>query len=165
MLLARTTARPLLRTRANPTSRYISTSSSLLDSFRFQVATSIHGKPGSPIYRPPGAEEPEDSDNSGRPDWRGQNQAGRLQQGLAADHPCSLWRDTELAKMATPGGASSGHDWFYVEEQPDGEGVSLGIADGVGGWEESGEAPSARREGPSSPACPQASTRAISVKR
>lgn len=56
--------------------------------------------------------------------------------------PCSVWRDAYFAKMPAPGGASSGHDWFFVEEQPDGSGVSLGIADGVGGWEESGIDPS-----------------------
>lgn len=153
-------ARPIARTllapstlnkAAHPTSRFLSSAPSFLNGFRYEIAVSIHGKPGSPVYSPPGA-APEESDNSGRPDWRGQNQPGRLQQGLPPDHPCSLWVSEQLAKMSQsagpshpdkpPAGASSGHDWFYVEEQPDGQGVSLGIADGVGGWEESGVDPS-----------------------
>ena len=57
-------------------------------------------------------------------------------QGFAPDSPIVRWRD-EALKVA-PWGA--GHDWLFQEETPGG-GVVCGVADGVGGWEESGVDP------------------------
>jgi protein phosphatase PTC7 len=151
MLLGQPTSLPsaFLRQRYLPrqvsSARFLSTSLALQSTtappaWRFETGYSFHGKPGSPVYRATGSPapaEPEGGDNSGRPDWR----TGRpktLKQGLPTEHPLSVWRDAELAKA--PWGA--GHDWFFVEEQQEGRGVTVGVADGVGGWEESGIDPS-----------------------
>ncbi|KAL8284250.1 hypothetical protein RQP46_004999 [Phenoliferia psychrophenolica] len=58
-------------------------------------------------------------------------------QGFPPDSPIARWRDESL-KVA-PWGA--GHDWLF-QEDTDGGGVVVGLADGVGGWEESGIDPS-----------------------
>ncbi|GAA6051510.1 hypothetical protein JCM3770_000389 [Rhodotorula araucariae] len=86
----------------------------------FTTSSAFHGKPS---YRPPPAD-----------------------QGLGADHPLVAWRDAALAAAKAPR-EGAGHDWWFVEgvKEEDGEGtrgVVLGVADGVGGWEESGVDPS-----------------------
>lgn len=92
--------------------------------FSFLVGTSFHGKPVSP-------EEPDTPDQRRR-------RPKKLLQGFAPDSPIALWRDEQLREA--PWGA--GHDWFFVEKHDGEVGVVLGIADGVGGWEDSGVDPS-----------------------
>ncbi|GAA5859103.1 hypothetical protein JCM1840_003753 [Sporobolomyces johnsonii] len=118
----------------------------------FTTASSFRGKPGSPVYTPAGSQPAE------QPATKKRRTPLRLQQGLAADHPLVEWRDKQLERC--PWGA--GHDWFFVEGLPlrsggevrGGEeeggketvegtrGVVMGVADGVGGWEDSGVDPS-----------------------
>ncbi|GAA5956516.1 hypothetical protein JCM21900_000598 [Sporobolomyces salmonicolor] len=121
----------------------------------FTTAASFRGKPGSPVYTPAGSGGPP----AAPPAAKRRRAPLRLRQGLAADHPLAAWRDQQLA--ACPWGA--GHDWFFVEGLPSrregGEirgraeeggaetvegtgGVVMGVADGVGGWEDSGVDPS-----------------------
>ncbi|KIY70893.1 protein serine/threonine phosphatase 2C [Cylindrobasidium torrendii FP15055 ss-10] len=63
-----------------------------------------------------------------------------------ADHPIGKWRDQMLTRK--PGTATevwypnAGEDFFFVQEMLNGSGVSFGVADGVGGWVESGVDPS-----------------------
>ncbi|GAA6059414.1 hypothetical protein JCM10212_003646 [Sporobolomyces blumeae] len=117
--------------------------------YSFTTACSFRGKPGSPVYEP----DADASDKGKRSPF--------VEQGLPRTHPLARWRDAQLEKQ--PWGA--GHDWFFVEgiprdaqrqvegEDPDGQsgesvtvrgtrGVVMGVADGVGGWEESGVDPS-----------------------
>lgn len=132
---------------------------------RLSAAASYHGKPGSPAYVPPiqtsqqsDPSELDSGDNNlgSRPDWRSapdrhgnstSTSYRRLKQGLPADHPLSIWRDAQLAKE--PWGA--GHDWFFVQpgrnnaaasEEEGADSIWAGVADGVGGWEDSGVDPS-----------------------
>lgn len=90
--------------------------------FSFTVAASFHGKPAEP-------DEPSE---------RRRRRPAKISQGFAPTSPIALWRDQSLKDA--PWGA--GHDWFMVEPQKDGNGVVVGIADGVGGWEDSGVDPS-----------------------
>lgn len=115
-----------------------------------------------------GEYEPSSTNNDGsRPDWRSGSSHSddggtsdssvssspssetypRLKQGLPPSHPLAQWRDSQLARE--PWGA--GHDWFFVNTvtatNDDGGGgngtrVWAGVADGVGGWEDSGVDPS-----------------------
>ncbi|KAJ1308968.1 hypothetical protein OPQ81_004651 [Rhizoctonia solani] len=59
------------------------------------------------------------------------------------DHPIAQWRNNllqwENKKLRS---ASAGEDFFYVARSINNSGVSLGIADGVGGWSEDGVDPS-----------------------
>ncbi|GAA6011607.1 hypothetical protein JCM11491_004703 [Sporobolomyces phaffii] len=130
-------------------------------SFTFTTACSFRGKPGCPVYVRPGPGGTTPAPAATRSDDR---LATRLKQGLSSDHPLAIWRDAQLEK--SPNGA--GHDWFFVEGVPAAatptpttapspaaekepatkvvargiKGVVLGVADGVGGWEESGVDPS-----------------------
>lgn len=113
------TPRPLLRSFATASARR----NEIKPAFAFHTAYSFHGKPGSPVYSPDGKQDTV-------PDWK--DSKNRLKQGLGADHPLAIWRDAQLAKA--PWGA--GEDWFFVE--PQANGVVCGLADGVGGWADSG---------------------------
>ncbi|SCV69420.1 BQ2448_2440 [Microbotryum intermedium] len=87
-----------------------------------------------------------------RPDWRDVSATPRLQQGFESDHPSIVWRDSIWSRF--PWGA--GHDWFFVQEveakrkrsnstlteSPPGKDLVIGVADGVGGWVDSGVDPS-----------------------
>ncbi|GAA5837050.1 hypothetical protein JCM11251_004484 [Rhodosporidiobolus azoricus] len=102
----------------------------------FTTSAFFHGKPS---YRPPTADA----------------QGGKLAQGLPPSHPLVAWRDAQLEGAPKQG---AGHDWFFVEGiQREGEGevqgglkegeegvrgVVMAVADGVGGWEDSGVDPS-----------------------
>ena len=88
--------------------------------FRFAVGQAFHAKPSDPSPR---------KGPDGKP-------LKQVQQGFAAESPLARWRDESLKAM--PWGA--GHDWLFSEETQGG-GVVVGIADGVGGWEESGVNP------------------------
>ncbi|OJT06146.1 Protein phosphatase PTC7 -like protein [Trametes pubescens] len=59
-----------------------------------------------------------------------------------ADSPIGKWRDTILSRPNAPAGTHIGEDFFYVQDMREKSGVSLGVADGVGGWTESGVDPS-----------------------
>ncbi|GAA6012415.1 hypothetical protein JCM10207_007079 [Rhodosporidiobolus poonsookiae] len=133
--------------------RLLSTSTTRQNSLKqpypyiFTTASTFHGKPPPPS--PVGS-------SSDSPSPRKSRTPPRLAQGLPDSHPLIGWRDAQLAD-GPPHGA--GHDWFFVEGIPrplsneggvqglkageDGvRGVVMGIADGVGGWEESGVDPS-----------------------
>ncbi|GAA5992459.1 hypothetical protein JCM10908_000826 [Rhodotorula pacifica] len=116
----------------------------------FTTSAAFHGKPVSRSRRsgPEGGSADADSSN-------GLNSRGKrsVQQGLAPDHPLCQWRDQHLAEGKAPKEIGAGHDWWFVEGLPaaQGEGdtsaggtrgVVLGVADGVGGWEDSGVDPS-----------------------
>ncbi|GAA5882547.1 hypothetical protein JCM16303_002037 [Sporobolomyces ruberrimus] len=140
-------------------------------SFRGKPGSPIYVKPGSTPSsssskdQPPNDNDPKDRRSNGgkRRNNSSGGGFGHLKQGLSQDHPLSKWRDEQLEK--SPNGA--GHDWFFVQGVPnngvgekeevqkkeEGEekeqvtiggikGVVLGVADGVGGWEESGVDPS-----------------------
>ncbi|KPV76108.1 uncharacterized protein RHOBADRAFT_53095 [Rhodotorula graminis WP1] len=86
----------------------------------FTTSAAFHGKPG---YRPAPASA-----------------------GLGPDHPLVAWRDQAMREGNAPK-EGAGHDWWLAEGIPESDGsgskgVVLGVADGVGGWEESGIDPS-----------------------
>ncbi|EJF65839.1 protein serine/threonine phosphatase 2C [Dichomitus squalens] len=58
------------------------------------------------------------------------------------DSPIGKWRDTTLSRPNPGAGKHIGEDFFYIQDMREGSGVSLGVADGVGGWVESGIDPS-----------------------
>ncbi|BGO97970.1 Protein phosphatase 2C 7 [Rhodotorula toruloides] len=93
----------------------------------------------------------------GKPQWKPRNnspspklQSKKVAQGLPADHPLVAWREEQLREGNAPKEIGAGHDFWMVQGVPEGEGsgrsgtkgVVLGVADGVGGWEESGVDPS-----------------------
>ncbi|KAI0341673.1 protein serine/threonine phosphatase 2C [Trametopsis cervina] len=113
--------------------------SSLPRPYRFHVGASWAGKPFNPRDRKV------------------------INQPFASDHPVAVWRDHVLSRPNGGGGKHIGEDFFYIQEvdaQSIGrymfiyviqcdpyrpclflaalQGVSLGIADGVGGWIDSG---------------------------
>ncbi|KAH9946132.1 protein serine/threonine phosphatase 2C [Epithele typhae] len=59
-----------------------------------------------------------------------------------AESAIGKWRDTTLGRPNSSAGAHIGEDFFYVQDMRDKSGISIGIADGVGGWTESGVDPS-----------------------
>ncbi|KAJ8295666.1 K(+)/H(+) antiporter 1 [Rhodotorula toruloides] len=93
----------------------------------------------------------------GKPQWKPRNsspspkpQPKKVAQGLPADHPLVAWREEQLREGNAPKELGAGHDFWMVQGVPENEGsgrsgtkgVVLGVADGVGGWEESGVDPS-----------------------
>lgn len=52
------------------------------------------------------------------------------------------WRDRMLAWPKSMPFKNAGEDFFFVQEMRNGSGVSFGVADGVGGWVDSGVDPS-----------------------
>ncbi|KAI0699720.1 protein serine/threonine phosphatase 2C [Cytidiella melzeri] len=61
---------------------------------------------------------------------------------LGKDHPVAIWREHVLSRPNGGGGKHIGEDFFYIQEMRNQSGISLGIADGVGGWIDSGVDPS-----------------------
>ncbi|KAI0831284.1 protein serine/threonine phosphatase 2C [Trametes gibbosa] len=61
---------------------------------------------------------------------------------FSPDTAIGQWRDLMLSRPNAPGGTDIGEDFFYIQDMREKSGVSLGIADGVGGWTESGVDPS-----------------------
>ncbi|GAA6034234.1 hypothetical protein JCM8097_003799 [Rhodosporidiobolus ruineniae] len=107
--------------------------------FVYTTSAAFHGKPH---YSPP--------PNS--PSSRSRHK--KVEQGLPSSHPLVQWRDTQLREHEAPK-QGAGHDWLLVEgikrrseeeglrEGEEGvRGVVLGVADGVGGWEDQGVDPS-----------------------
>ncbi|GAA5971655.1 hypothetical protein JCM11641_000675 [Rhodosporidiobolus odoratus] len=79
--------------------------------------------------------------------------SSQVEQGLPLSHPLVSWRDQILQDGTSGPKHGAGHDWFFVEGLPRGKeelgegeegvrGVVMGVADGVGGWEEQGVDPS-----------------------
>lgn len=52
------------------------------------------------------------------------------------------WRDKMLAWPKAVQSKNAGEDFFFIQEMRNGSGVSFGVADGVGGWVDSGVDPS-----------------------
>ncbi|KAI5475487.1 5-azacytidine resistance protein [Pseudohyphozyma bogoriensis] len=95
------------------------TSSSLLSKYSYLTSYAFHGKP--PYTPPPNEPAPK-----------------KLLQGFSPNSPVRKWRDEVIKEM--PWGA--GHDFLaVVPGKSEGE-LTVGIADGVGGWEDSGVDPS-----------------------
>ncbi|TFY64875.1 hypothetical protein EVJ58_g2330 [Rhodofomes roseus] len=61
---------------------------------------------------------------------------------FAPDSDIGQWRDHLIAKYHSPVGNHIGEDFFYVQDMRNQSGVSFGVADGVGGWVDSGVDPS-----------------------
>jgi protein phosphatase PTC7 len=61
---------------------------------------------------------------------------------FAPDSVIGSWRDETLSRPKAVPSRDAGEDFFYVQEMRNGSGVSLGVADGVGGWVDSGVDPS-----------------------
>ncbi|KAJ8463516.1 hypothetical protein ONZ51_g10208 [Trametes cubensis] len=92
--------------------------SSLPRPYRFHVGTSWAGKPHDP-------------------------RGPRVKSSpFPPDSPIGKWRDQMLSKPNAPAGKHIGEDFFYVQDMREKSGISLGVADGVGGWTESGVDPS-----------------------
>ncbi|KAI0928726.1 hypothetical protein AcW1_005890 [Taiwanofungus camphoratus] len=92
--------------------------SSLPRSYRFHVGASWAGKPPEPHARRIKSKPfPSDSEISG-------------------------WREETMSRFHSAMGNRIGEDFFYVQEMRSQSGVSIGIADGVGGWVDSGVDPS-----------------------
>ncbi|KAF5380829.1 hypothetical protein D9615_003946 [Tricholomella constricta] len=83
--------------------------------YKFHIGASWAGKPGP--------EEP-------------------LQMPFPADGIVGAWRDRTLAWPKTVKSPDIGQDFFFVQDMRNNSGVSLGVADGVGGWTDSGVDPS-----------------------
>ncbi|KAF9227935.1 protein serine/threonine phosphatase 2C [Gyrodon lividus] len=66
----------------------------------------------------------------------------RFHASFSADTPLGKWRDKMLAHSKSSAGKDAGEDFFYHTEMRNGSGVALGVADGVGGWVDSGVDPS-----------------------
>ncbi|KAI0818611.1 protein serine/threonine phosphatase 2C [Irpex lacteus] len=101
--------------------------SSLPRPYRFHVGASWAGKPLNPRDRPVTTKP------------------------FPKDHPVAAWRDHVLSRPNGINGKHIGEDFFYVQEHGPYlhrrpltglQGLSLGIADGVGGWIDSGVDPS-----------------------
>jgi len=105
--------------RSLPSTRHVS-SSSLPRPYRFHVGASWAGKPPDPK------------------DGRGKLKSS----SFSADSPIGAWRDHVLSRPKGTAGTHIGEDFYYVQEMRNQSGTSLGIADGVGGWTESGVDPS-----------------------
>ncbi|KAI0709214.1 protein serine/threonine phosphatase 2C [Earliella scabrosa] len=93
-------------------------SSSLPRPYRFHVGASWAGKP---------------------PDPRGPRVKSNP---FPADSPIGKWRDAMLSRPNPGAGKHIGEDFFYIQDMREKSGVSLGVADGVGGWTDSGVDPS-----------------------
>ncbi|KAH6918592.1 phosphatase 2C-like domain-containing protein [Coprinopsis sp. MPI-PUGE-AT-0042] len=59
-----------------------------------------------------------------------------------SDTVIGAWRDKMLSRPKHVRSQDAGEDFFFVQEMRNGSGVSFGVADGVGGWVDSGVDPS-----------------------
>ncbi|KDQ60840.1 hypothetical protein JAAARDRAFT_190980 [Jaapia argillacea MUCL 33604] len=92
--------------------------SSLPRPYRFHIGISWAGKPENPRSK-------------------------RVKQSFDSESSIGKWRDAVLQRHhKSSWGIDPGEDFFYVQEMREKSGVSLGVADGVGGWVESGVDPS-----------------------
>ncbi|GAA5860729.1 hypothetical protein JCM8547_005516 [Rhodosporidiobolus lusitaniae] len=139
-LIAQHLSRPSARLAASPSFSSLNSSSSRSHSssstsstaskypYTFTTSFSFHGKPP---YRPRRGSSPP-----------------HLSQGLPDSHPLVAWREQVLQEGGAPKPQGAGHDFAFVEGVRRGEedgleegeegvrAVVLGVADGVGGWED-----------------------------
>ncbi|OSD01538.1 protein serine/threonine phosphatase 2C [Trametes coccinea BRFM310] len=115
---ASTFVRSASRTSSATCPKHVRTYSSLPRPYRFSVGASWAGKPHDP-------RDPRVKSNPFPP-----------------DSAIGKWRDQMLSKPNAPAGKHIGEDFFYVQDMREKSGISLGVADGVGGWVESGVDPS-----------------------
>ncbi|KAJ8589716.1 hypothetical protein M405DRAFT_738115 [Rhizopogon salebrosus TDB-379] len=66
----------------------------------------------------------------------------RINVPFSADTTVGRWRDETLGRWKNAKGGNAGEDFFFVSRMRNNSGVSFGVADGVGGWAESGVDPS-----------------------
>ncbi|EGO18572.1 hypothetical protein SERLADRAFT_443910 [Serpula lacrymans var. lacrymans S7.9] len=69
-------------------------------------------------------------------------QAARLQAPFPASSVIGKWRNEMLARPKGVVSKDAGEDFFYITNMRNNSGVSFGVADGVGGWVDSGIDPS-----------------------
>ncbi|KAK7054907.1 Protein phosphatase 2C 7 [Paramarasmius palmivorus] len=81
--------------------------------------------------------------------WAGKPDAARMGEEMhkvpfSSDSVIGRWRDNTLQrhKSKHAWAKDPGEDFFFVQEMRNGSGVAFGVADGVGGWVESGVDPS-----------------------
>ncbi|KIJ69408.1 hypothetical protein HYDPIDRAFT_106015 [Hydnomerulius pinastri MD-312] len=66
----------------------------------------------------------------------------RFHTSFSADTLLGKWRDEMLAHHKNPVAKDAGEDFFYITQMRNGSGIAFGVADGVGGWVDSGVDPS-----------------------
>ncbi|KAG2037239.1 phosphatase 2C-like domain-containing protein [Suillus americanus] len=66
----------------------------------------------------------------------------RIHVPFSSDTTVGRWRDEMLGKWKNATSRDAGEDFFFVTEMQNSSGVSFGVADGVGGWVDSGVDPS-----------------------
>ncbi|KAF7778731.1 hypothetical protein Agabi119p4_3076 [Agaricus bisporus var. burnettii] len=76
---------------------------------------------------------------AGKVDRDGYN---RFKIPFSAHTTIGSWRDQMLSRPKAVKSVDAGEDFFFVQEMRNGSGVAFGVADGVGGWVESGVDPS-----------------------
>ncbi|KZT26207.1 protein serine/threonine phosphatase 2C [Neolentinus lepideus HHB14362 ss-1] len=94
------------------------TISTLLRPYRFHIGASWAGKPRDPRVK-------------------------RVKSVFPPDSIILKWKDEQLARLHKfTWNKDPGEDFFYVQEMREQSGISFGVADGVGGWADSGVDPS-----------------------
>ncbi|CAA7271708.1 unnamed protein product [Cyclocybe aegerita] len=86
--------------------------------YTFHIGASWAGKPADPMYQMPKEKVP-----------------------FPPDTLIGAWRDKTLTRPRSVRSADAGEDFFFVQEMRNSSGVSFGVADGVGGWVDSGYDP------------------------
>ncbi|THH17808.1 hypothetical protein EW146_g3069 [Bondarzewia mesenterica] len=86
-------------------------------SYRFHVGASWLAKPPDPRQR-------------------------KKTQPFSNDSDIGMWRNQTLSRPTGGSSRGAGEDFFYVQDMRNLSGMSFGVADGVGGWVESGVDPS-----------------------
>ncbi|KAG6897566.1 hypothetical protein C0992_000154 [Termitomyces sp. T32_za158] len=77
--------------------------------------------------------------------WAGKNtdaRKGRKAPSFPPDSDIGMWRDHTLSRPKAVNSTSAGQDFLFVQAMRNNSGIAFGVADGVGGWEESGVDPS-----------------------
>lgn len=75
--------------------------------------------------------------------WAGKAEHGRIRKvPFPPDTPIGAWRDKMLSRPKPVYNHDAGEDFFFIQEMRSQSGVSFGVADGVGGWTDSGVDPS-----------------------
>ncbi|KAH8107078.1 protein serine/threonine phosphatase 2C [Cristinia sonorae] len=98
--------------------RLLSTAAPPSRPYRFHIGASWSGKPAEPRKVP-------------------------IKTGpFPPNSPIGAWRDHVLSRPKAVPGTHIGEDFLYIQEMRGQSGVSLGVADGVGGWVDSGDDPS-----------------------
>jgi protein phosphatase PTC7 len=76
--------------------------------------------------------------------WAGKrdDSSKKIKTSFPPDTLIGSWRDKTLSRPKAVRSQDAGEDFFFVQEMRNGSGVSFGLADGVGGWVDSGVDPS-----------------------